>query len=104
MSELGGKVLNISLLFIGGVIFIIHLVLFAYNKYLFTAFVCLYIITYGILVTVYTYKKKECANGKDFDVVLYFSMFTIALEIMIFIMAIGLMIYNRGGRGSPSFS
>ncbi len=102
MSDLNSKVLNISLLFIGGVVFIIHFVLFYYNRYLFTAFVCLYIITYGILVAVYLYKKKECAQGKEFDVMVYFSMYTVALECMIFIMAIALLFIEK--YRSPSYS
>ena len=93
-SDIKGKITNISLIFIGGIIIVIHLILFRYNKFLFTAFVCLYVITYSILVTVYLYKKKECANGTDFNIMVYFSIYTIAMEVMIFLLSIIFMIYE----------
>lgn len=89
------KITNISMLFLGGVILLVHLLLFKFNKYLFTIFICLYIITYSILITVFLYKKKECAQGAEFNILVYFSIYTIAMEALVLIMCIVFMIFEN---------
>ena len=79
----------IGVLILGALILGIHVVLFLWNSYAFNIFVCLYILTFSLLVTVILYQNKKCFVDENyrFNILTYLSMYTIVLQFIILIIS-----------------
>ena len=79
----------IGVLLLGALILGIHVVLFLWNSYAFNIFVCLYIVTFSVLVTVILYQNKKCFVDEPyrFNILTYLSIYTIVLQFIILIIS-----------------
>lgn len=95
-SDVGGKFKNIALIFLGILIFMLHLVIYWYNKHFFNIFLAVYIILFGGLVLYYVYDEKSKSSEtskRSFDIISYAAIYTMFLYT--FIMILSLVGYIR---------
>jgi hypothetical protein len=87
----------IGILLLGALILGIHVVLFLWNSYAFNIFVCLYIVTFSVLVTVFIYQNKNCFIDKPvkFNILTYLSVYTIVLQFIILIISVVFLMNPR---------
>lgn len=74
---------NMIFITVGIIILGSHLGLFAYNRNLFNAVLGLYMMVYIIMAVVLTYKKKDCTDDKEKNVIFYTSMFLLLIEVVV---------------------
>lgn len=86
---LSSQLRMIGVLLLGALILGIHVALFLWNSYAFNIFVCLYIVTFSILVTVILYQNKNCFIDEPykFNTLTYLSIYTIILQFIILIIS-----------------
>lgn len=106
MSDLSDKLITASLVVLGAVILAIHVGLFIYNVYLFNIFVCLYIMFFAILVTIFLYKKKDCFESPSsaFNTLTYFSIYTISIQSLLIILSFIFLVRKSNSDSMMSYS
>lgn len=106
MSDLSDKLITASLVVLGAVILAIHVGLFIYNVYLFNIFVCLYIMFFAILVTIFLYKKKDCFESPSgaFNTLTYFSIYTISIQALLIILSFIFLVRRNSSSMMSSYS
>lgn len=79
----------IGILLLGALILGIHVALFLWNSYAFNIFVCLYIVTFSVIVTIIIYQNKKCFIDEPikFNILTYLSIYTIVLQFIILIIS-----------------
>lgn len=88
---------NVGMLVLGAIIFVIHVLIYRSNQYMFTVVMCLYILGYTILVIVLMYKNRGCYREEDMSVLLNMSVYTVILEICMILLSFWFM-FNGGYR------
>lgn len=96
MSDVKDKLTTVGLVVLGGVIFAVNIALYIWNKYMFNIFLCLYVLVYALLITIYLYRKKDCfdSNKNAFNVLTYFSIYTMILQTLLIIMSLAFLIMS----------
>lgn len=74
---------NMIFIVVGIIILGTHFGLFAYNRNLFNAVLGLYMMVYIIMAVVLTYKKKDCTDDTEKNVIFYTSMFLLLIEAVV---------------------
>ena len=79
----------IGILLLGALILGIRVALFLWNSYAFNIFVCLYIVTFSVIVTIIIYQNKKCFVDEPirFNILTYLSIYTIVLQFIILIIS-----------------
>lgn len=102
MSDVKDKLTTVGLVVLGGVIFAINIGLYIWNKYMFNIFLCLYILIYALLITIYLYRKKDCfdSNKNAFNILTYFSIYTMILQVLLIVMSVIFLFMMSREQGS----
>ena len=89
-SDVKDKLTTVGLVILGAIIFAIHVTLYIWNKYMFNVFVCLYVLVYSLLITIFLYRKKNCFDSTPgaFNVLTYFSIYTMVIQVLLVILSL----------------
>lgn len=80
---------------LGIVIFLVHGGLLYYNMGAFNILICLYIITYAIIVLIATGKNTGCYSKTSFNILVNFSLYTVILQIFVLVFVMFKMFSKR---------
>lgn len=97
-TDTTGKNLNANLkvagfAVLGIVIFVLHIVVFFVNQYMFNILVSLYVLIYAVLIFIIITKNTDCFSKSIFNITINFSIYTIILQLMLIILT--LVMYAR---------
>lgn len=73
--------------FIAATVFGIHIFLLLKSQLLFNLLIACYIIAFSITVTIITDKYKTAYSNSDFSIIMYYSFFTMFLQLFIIILS-----------------
>jgi hypothetical protein len=91
-TTLKEKFYSIFLILIGSLTIVFYIFLFRFNKAVFVAFVCVYIIAYSLYVIIYMNNKKQCFNDEiEYTVLSYISIYTMFIATVMFVLSMVLM-------------
>ncbi len=97
-TDTTGKNLNTNLktagfALLGIIIFVLHIVVFSVNQYMFNILVSLYVLIYSVLVFIIITKNPDCFSKTIFNITVNFSIYTMILQIMLILFTI--FMYSR---------
>lgn len=90
-TDMKSKFRDIGLVFLGVVIFLLHVVIYYLSNHFFNVFLAMYIIVFSGVVLYYVYDEKAKStetNEAKFNVVSYAAIYTIFLYAFIMILSI----------------
>lgn len=73
---------------LGIVIFVLHILVFYLNQYMFNVLVCCYVVVYALVTLISVTKNKDCFNKPLFNILTYFSLYTVVLQVFLLIFTI----------------
>lgn len=100
-KTLSSKMNTAVYIFLGIIIFTIHVIILLYNTNLFNIIICLYVTAYAIIILIIAYKNKTCFETTGYNFVLNFSLYTIVLEILLMIFSIIMLAVKNNQRFKP---
>lgn len=102
-NTLKNRFSTIMLVVLGSLTLMFYLAMFRWNKAVFVAFVCVYIITYTLYVIIYTNNKKACFNDEvEYNVLSYISIYTLFFATIMLVLSIFLIRWASAQNPSTS--
>lgn len=92
-KSLSEKLKNVGLILFGAIIVVVCLVLYRFNIYIFTVFLCLYVGVYAIIIIIYLYKKVNDGNP-EFNILINVSLYTVCLILSVAMFSVFLLNSN----------
>jgi hypothetical protein len=86
-------VISVSL---GALMFAIHVVIFNWSQFGFNVLLSMYVIIYSVVVVVIANNSKSCFNDSNYSVLIYYSLYTIFLQIALVIFTLIMWRKRRG--------
>lgn len=94
--SLSTKFISIMLMFLGSLTFIIYALIFRYNKSLFVAIICFYLIAYSLFIIYYSKKQEQCAKSAlEYNALTYITIYTFFFALFMFVFSLIMWIITR---------
>eukprot|EP00877_Chromochloris_zofingiensis_P001658 jgi/Chrzof1/11493/UNPLg00425.t1 len=97
--NLWGGVRTVALTVAGAIGFMILLVIFQWSQFAFSVVINVFLLAIAVTVLVYLNQKASCFSEGEYTALTYISLYTIAIEVRLIVMAGALALWKRHGSG-----
>lgn len=99
-KSMESKVWNLVIIFVGMIVIIIHVLLYAFNKDVFNIIISMYIIAFSIMFLVFLNKKKAYTSSTEYNFLAYACLFVLVIEVLVLALSfLGLLGVGKSSSG-----